>query len=1206
MEVPEHKQVKHVAWRLKSTAAVWWDKLQNTRKKQRKQGVKTWRRMKQLMMERFLPDDYEQILYRLYIECVQGTRTVAEYTAEFLRYSERNELGETEGQKVARFVSGLKPSIQEKIGLQTVHTMAEASNLALKAEGKTTLQKTEGAFRASNPPFKGVGSSSGAQNRAPNQRFNNPYARPTGDVCYRCNKPGHRSNVCPERRQTALIGEYDEDEEEGGRGDDYDGAEFAEEESPEKVNIVLQRVLLCPKEDGQRRNIFRSFCSVNNKVCNLIVDNGSCENFVAKKLVEYLQLPTQPHEAPYSLGWVKKGPQVRVIDSCKVPVSIGRDNVMMFMWDSHKIAMAPVSQFEKSGGKKGESFLTLSSSEFEMEEAFRETEVFCPVVIKGLLATEKEDVLIPKEVQKLLGDFEELISDELPNELPPMRDIQHQIDLGFIRESMSPCAVPVLLVPKKGNQWRMCVDSRAINKITVKYRFPIPRLEDMLDELEGSKVFTKIDLRSGYHQIRIKPGDEWKTAFKSKDGLYEWMVMPFGLSNAPSTFMRLMNQVLRPFMGSFVVVYFDDILIYSRTKEEHLVHLKQVLEALQENKLYINLKKCTFCTNKLLFLGFVVGEEGIQVDEEKVRAIREWPAPKTVSEKGKFQWGEEQEKSFALIKEKLCTAPVLALPNFDKVFEVECDASGVGVGAVLSQEKKPVAFFSEKLSEARQKWSTYDQEFYAVFRALRQWEHYLIQREFVLFTDHQALKYLNSQKTVNKMHARWVSFLQKFPFVIQHKSGTLNRVADALSRRASLLVTLAQEIVGFDLLKELYEEDVDFKEIWAKCSNNNAVADFYENEGYLFKGNRLCIPSSSLREKLIRDLHGGGLSGHLGRDKTIASLEERYFWPQLKKDAGTIVRKCYTCQVSKGQSQNTGLYLPLPVPDDIWQDLAMDFVLGLPRTQRGVDSVFVVVDRFSKMVHFIACKKTADASNIAKLFFREVVRLHGVPKSITSDRDTKFLSHFWITLWRMFGTSLNRSSTAHPQTDGQTEVTNRTLGNMVRSVCGDRPKQWDYALPQVEFAYNSAVHSATGKSPFSLVYTTVPQHVVDLVKLPKVPGVSVAADSMARDVQAVRDEVKAKLEATNAKNKTAADKHRRVKVFQEGDDVMVFLRKERFPVGTYNKLKPRKYGPFKVVKKINDNAYVVALPDSMGISHTFNVADLHEFHEDEGVSASSL
>ncbi|WVZ58137.1 hypothetical protein U9M48_008440 [Paspalum notatum var. saurae] len=651
---------------------------------------------------------------------------------------------------------------------------------------------------------------------------------------------------------------------------------------------------------------------------------------------------------------------------------------------------------------------------------------------------------LPPAVTNLLQEYADVFPAEIPLGLPPIRGIEHQIDLipgaslpnraayrtdpeetkeiqrwvqdlldrGYVRESLSPCAVPVILVPKKDGSWRMCVDCRAINNITIRYCHPIPRLDDMLDESSGSIIFSKVELCSGYHQIRMKLGDEWKTAFKTKFGLYEWLVMSFGLTNAPSTFMRLMNEVLRAFIEKFVVVYFDDILIYSKSLHEHMDHLRAVFDALRAARLFGNIEKCTFCTDRVSFLGYVMTPQGIEVDEAKVQAIRSWPTPTTVSQVRSFyglagfyrrfvpnfntiaaplnELTKKGEDAFNLLKDKLTHAPLLQLSDFGKTFELECDASGVGIGDVLMQENKPVAYLSEKLSGPVLNYSTYDKELYALVRSLKTWQHYLWPKEFIIHSDHESLKHIRSQVKLNRIHAKWVEFIESFSYVIKHNKGKDNVIADALSRRYTMLLQLHHRIFGLESIKEQYAYDEDFKDIMLHCKEGRTWNKYVINERFVFRANRLCIPVGSVRLFLLQEAHGGGLMGHFGAKQTEAVLSAHFFYPKMRRDVERFVSHYTTCQKAKSRLNPHGLYMPLPVPSTPWEDISMDFVLGLPRTKRGRDSIFVVVDRFSKMAHFIPCHKSDDAVNIANLFFQEIVRLHGMPSTIVSDRDAKF------------------------------------------------------------------------------------------------------------------------------------------------------------------------------------------------------------------------
>ncbi|GJX10700.1 RNA-directed DNA polymerase [Tanacetum coccineum] len=318
----------------------------------------------------------------------------------------------------------------------------------------------------------------------------------------------------------------------------------------------------------------------------------------------------------------------------------------------------------------------------------------------------------------------------------------------------------------------------------------------------------------------------------------------------------------------------------------------------------------------------------------------------------------------------------------------------------------------------------------------------------------------------------------------------------------------------------------------------------------------------------------------------------------MERDVNRLLERYRTCHIAKTHSSNAGLYTPLSVPVALWEDVSFDFVLGLPRTQRAKDSVMLVVDRFLKMAHFVPCSKMFDASQVARLYFAEIVKLHGVPKTLTSDRDVEFVSHFGRTLWTCLGSKLQFSSSYHPQTDGQTEVVNRILGNLLRSLIGDNAKQWDLILPQAELAYNRSVNHTTSKSPFEVVYGQNPITPLDLVPVPEVGWFSEEGTDQSEQIKELHRSVQEQIIRHNEQYKEHADKRRKQVLYRKGDLVWIHLRKEHFPAGHFGKLKPRGDGLFRVLKKINYNAYKIELPGHYNVSATFNVADLSPYKGD--------
>ncbi|KAJ0927415.1 putative nucleotidyltransferase, Ribonuclease H [Helianthus annuus] len=388
--------------------------------------------------------------------------------------------------------------------------------------------------------------------------------------------------------------------------------------------------------------------------------------------------------------------------------------------------------------------------------------------------------------------------------------LQELLEKGFIRPSTSPWGAPVLFVKKKDGSFRMCIDYRELNMLTIKNRYPLPRIDDLFDQLQGAACFSKIDLRSGYHQLRIQEEDIPKTAFRTRYGHYEFVVMPFVLTNAPAVFMDLMNRVCKPYLDRFVIVFIDDVLIYSKSKAEHAQHLRLVLELLQGNQLYAKFSKCEFWLEEVQFLGHIVNSRGIHVDPAKIEAVKSWITPKNPSEvrsflglagyyrrfiegfskiavpltalthKDKpFVWGNAQETAFQTLKRMLCNAPILTLPDGSDNFIVYCDASNLGLGCVLMQRDKVIAYASRQLKIHEKNYTTHDLELGAVVFVLKIWRHYLYGTKCTIYTDHMSLQHIFNQRELNMRQRRWVELLNDYDCEIRYHPGKANVVVGA-------------------------------------------------------------------------------------------------------------------------------------------------------------------------------------------------------------------------------------------------------------------------------------------------------------------------------------------------------------------------------------------------------------------------------------------
>ncbi|KAJ1597951.1 hypothetical protein NDA14_000045 [Ustilago hordei] len=673
---------------------------------------------------------------------------------------------------------------------------------------------------------------------------------------------------------------------------------------------------------------------------------------------------------------------------------------------------------------------------------------------------------IPKPYQHLQDVFDEVEADKLPHHTehdlhlelieggkPPQgplylkgpkemselrRYLDENLEKGFIRPSKSPARSPVLFVPKKDGGLRLCVDYRGLNEITVKNRAPLPLIEEQLFLLRKARIYTKLDLRAAYNLIRIAKGDEWKTAFGTQLGLYEYLVMPFGLANAPAHFQSFINDIFRDIIGIYVVVYLDDFLIFSDTEEAHVKHVTEVLTRLRSNRLFAKLSKCEFHTKTVEFLGYIIKPTGIEMDPEKVRTVKEWPMPesihdiqrflgfanfyrrfiahfariakpltalvKPIERFKKFELPEEAQQAFHKLIQAFTSAGVLQHFDYHLPTRLETDASDFAIAGVLKQEHEgrwhPVAFYSRKMSSAEKNYEIHDKELLAVYRP-------------------------------------------------GDKGGEPN----ALTRRTDMQPAGEEQDHNVRQLlpPRVFKETADHDSL--------LVAPMISMESIASKGLKDLVKIFQPLDQELQEIH---------RKKPFELKDDLWY------SGGRLVIPKVIMPGRTNNRHSRSAKEPLATPDRPWGSISLDFIEGLPTSKKydskTYDSILVIVDRLTKFAILAPTHKTVTAKQTAVLLYGHMVRLFGYPDHMVSDRGRQFISGAWKAFAEQMGVKHSLSTAYHPQTDGQTERVNQVIEQYLRMYCNYEQNDWANLLDTAAFVYNNTVHNSIGVSPFFACY----------------------------------------------------------------------------------------------------------------------------------------